>query len=131
MYIARYFDKIINEQVEINGNDMDWMDIPDGIQSLSLTLPFPVKKKNEDGTVEELPFREILLKGYDKYFYSKEAVSGVIGNSLATIEVAELIAGIKNGIAHFVRIDRSGNMEMYPRMEEKVGFAEKVLKTAE
>lgn len=96
-----------------------WDEIPDGITSLQLTLPYRRRIQLEDGSWKDFPRPTISIQGYDRYYFGNEAISvfatadGIIRGEQEGMKTAQIIGGIddKLGIVFQIRVDRNGNIQ--------------------
>lgn len=98
-----------------------WDTCPDvGITSLHLTLPFAVKKRNPDGSVENLDPSTVEIAGYEAYYFANQATAialslqgGVAHAYPGTPQFdRQVMAGIDytHNFVAYVEVDKRGNV---------------------
>jgi len=96
----------------ITEKDMVWDNVPEGMNSVSLTIPIPVSYIDpETKETKQAPSRTVFLSGCEKYFFYNEAVSNIGGGSKAGTKgklVAKAIGGIIGDSVVEIRIDSHG-----------------------
>lgn len=123
MFILKFKD---GSQLNSKECKNSWDDVPTDkeIGSMQLTLPLRAHRKNNKGELEELPARTISISGYNRYYYSKEAVATVLVNGTPSgqpdkisgqhkgTDVAEIMGGIDDrvGLVFQVRVAKDGNI---------------------
>jgi hypothetical protein len=118
MFIINYKDGS-----QFSENKGYWDDAPDkGITALHLTLPFTIKKRLPDGTVQVLDPSTVMISGFEAYYFANyaETIALVVSNgpvqSARPIGQGEFVKQIMAGIdythdfVHWVEVDKRGNV---------------------
>lgn len=139
MFILKFRD---GSQLSSKDCADNWDSVPlhKEISSMQLTLPLKAARRNDKGEMEELPARTISISGYNRYYYSKEAIATVLVNHGEAsdfadkrmsgekhgTDVAEIMGGIDDrvGMVFQVRVARDGNITTRHFPIEQLEFVE-------
>lgn len=105
------------DQTTFSSDDGYWDDCPKKkIQSLKGILPFSIKKRNDDGSIQELDPSSVELSGFEQYYCASRARNKMAFSGDNTLQDSEYLglalAGInkKKDAVLYVEIDTKGNV---------------------